>query len=124
MPSLFDIASAPFVSKSQKRFHTDDSPERARRVADGIGIRDFAPHGLPPVGVPLKTGPSHLNFIGPGSGFDSRFEVQGDGRGGSWVTEKKTAVSMVPGFSRVMTAVHDVVTDPQQAYYSARRRGG
>jgi hypothetical protein len=124
MPSLFDMMSAPFVSRSTKTFHTDDDPRTARRVVDGMTVRDGAPGGLPPGVMAGKTGAGHFNAVSPVAGFDSQFETRSDGRGGSWVTERKTAFSPIPFMSTVATAIHDAATSPQDAYYRSRRRGG
>ncbi len=115
--------TAPFVTRSQKVFHTDDPPELARRVVRLMTVEDGAPGGLPPGVLAARTGPGHFNAMSPLAGFDSSFDgVVGDGRGGSWVTEQKTAVSPIPFFSTVATAIHDVATNPQAAYFRARRR--
>ena len=124
MPSLFDIVAAPFVTTSSKTFHTNDDPRTARRVVDDMTVRDGAPNGLPPGVVGVKSGDGHFNAVSPFAGFDSRFEARSDGRGGSYVTEKKTAFSPIPFVSTIATAIHDVATNPQDAYYRSRRRGG
>ena len=111
-----------FFSTSEKRFHTSDSPDIARRVVDRMTVDDGAPDGLPLGVLAGKTGPGHFNAISPVAGFDSRFDVQSDGRGGSWVVEKKTAASPIPFFSNVATAIHDAATNPQDAYWRARNR--
>ncbi|HEY4222684.1 MAG TPA: hypothetical protein VGO62_15115 [Myxococcota bacterium] len=113
----------PFVTTSEKRFHVDDDPSTARRTVNNMTVKDGAPHGLPPGVIAERTGAGHFNALSPFAGFDSRFDVQSDGRGGSYVTEQKTAASYIPFFSQVATVIHDVATDPKAAYYTSRRRG-
>ena len=111
-----------FFTTSEKRFHTTDSVDVARRVVDRMTVADGAPNGLPPGVLAGKTGAGHFNAVSPVAGFDSQFAVESDGRGGSWVIEKKTAASPIPFFSNVATAIHDVATNPQDAYWRARNR--
>lgn len=113
----------PFVTTSQKRFHTEDPPELARQVVRLMTVQDGAPDGLPPGVMATRTSPGHFNAMSPVALFDSSFDgVVSDGRGGSWVTEQKTALSPIPFMSTVATAIHDVATDPQEAYLRARKR--
>ncbi|OGQ26042.1 MAG: hypothetical protein A2138_19110 [Deltaproteobacteria bacterium RBG_16_71_12] len=123
MPDLFGLMTAPFVTRSKKVFHTDDPPELARRVVQRMTVQDGAPGGLPPGVIAARTGPGHFNAMSPLAGFDSSFDgVVSDGHGGSWVTEQKTAISPIPFFSNVATVIHDVATNPQEAYFRARKR--
>mgnify|MGYP001602786001 FL=1 len=123
MPDLFSLMTAPFVTRSKKTFHTNDSPELARRVVNLMTVQDGAPGGLPPGVMAARTGPGHFNAMSPLAGFDSSFDgVVSDGRGGSWVTEQKTAVSPIPFMSSVATVIHDVATNPAEAYLRARGR--
>ena len=123
MPDLFSLMSAPFVTRSKKTFHTDDPPELARRVVNLMTVQDAAPTGLPPGVLASRTGPGHFNAVSPVAAFDSSFDgVVSDGRGGSFVTEQKTAVSPIPFWSSVATVIHDVATNPQEAYCRARGR--
>ena len=123
MPNLFGLVTAPFVTRSKKVFHTDDPPALARQVVRAMTVADGAPEGLPPGVIAGRTGPGHFNAVSPVAGFDSSFDgVVSDGHGGSWVTEQKTAISPIPFFSTVATAIHDVATNPQEAYFRARKR--
>ena len=121
--NVLRLMSAPFVTSSKKVFHTEDPPELARQVVRLMTVQDGAPGGLPPGVVAARTGPGHFNAMSPVAAFDSSFDgVVSDGRGGSFVTEQKTALSPIPFMSTVATAIHDVATNPQEAYARARRR--
>ncbi|MCC7071504.1 MAG: hypothetical protein IT383_09280 [Deltaproteobacteria bacterium] len=123
MPDLLGLVTMPFVTRSKKVFHTEDPPELARRVVREMTVHDGAPGGLPPGVLAARTGPGHFNAIAPIAGFDSSFDgVSSDGHGGSWVTEQKTALSPIPFASLLATAIHDVATNPQEAYLRARKR--
>lgn len=112
-----------FISTSARTFHTPDSPEVARGVVNRMTVEDGAPGGLPPGVIAGRSGPGHFSALSPVAGFDSRFEVSSDGRGGSYVTERKTAGSFIPGMGYLADKIHDVATNPQEAYWRARRRG-
>jgi hypothetical protein len=111
-----------FVSTSERTFHVNDSPDVARRIVNNMTVRDGAPNGLPPGVIAGRTGNGHFNAVSPFAAFDSQFEVRGDGRGGSYVTERKIAGSFIPGMGMVADKIHDVATNPQDAYWRARRR--
>src|SRR5688572_6842126 len=111
-----------FISSSKRTFHVDDSPDVARRVVNRMTVEDGAPGGLPPGVFAGRTGDGRFNAISPVAGFDSQFEVESDGRGGSYVTERKVAGSFIPGMGFVADKIHDAATDPREAYWRARRR--
>jgi len=119
MPSLTDL----FVSRSSRTFHVSDPVERSRRAVSGMTVRDGAPGGLPPGVVAARTGDGRFNAVSPVAMFDSQFETRSDGRGGSWVTEHKTAFSPIPGMAYLADLIHDVATDPSDAYRRSRSRG-
>ncbi|MDP2341536.1 MAG: hypothetical protein Q8O67_11280 [Deltaproteobacteria bacterium] len=111
-----------FTSTSTRTFHTVDSPRVARRVIDSMTVRDGAPNGLPPGVLATRSRPGEFLAASPVAAFQSTFDVRPDGRGGSYVSESKTAFSPFPGMAVVADKIHDVATNPQSAYWKARSR--
>jgi hypothetical protein len=112
----------PFVSTSTRTFHSSDAPDRARSVVDRMTVQDGAPGGLPPGVMGARTGAGHFDAVSPFAAFDSSFETSSDGRGGSYVTERETAFSPIPGAAYLAGMIHDAVTNPEGAYDRASDR--
>jgi hypothetical protein len=112
----------PFVSTSTRTFHTSDAPNRASDVVGRMTVQDGAPNGLPPGVLAARTGAGHFDAVSPFAAFDSSFQTQSDGRGGSYVTERETAFSPIPGAAYLAGMIHDAVTKPEGAYDSASSR--
>ena len=125
---MLRIASdfVPFSGHDKSRsFGVSDSPGDAKKVISKMTIADSATLGggkLPPGVSAWRTGDNSFEAVSPMASIRAKFTVKPDGFGGSIITEHISARSLIPGVGFAADMIHDVATDPKQAYYVSRNK--
>ncbi len=112
-----------FSAETSHRIHVADAPSQAARVVAGIRLDDAVRFGgLPPGVSGGRVGPGAFRAGTPFAQVNAHLSVQPDGHGGSFVTERTSGASFIPGGAVAAIGIHAAATSLDLAYARARSR--